>query len=183
MHPMERQKVKNNTGFITAHSLMNSLILEGIDFSKNDRLNKILEDERNQVYLLYPHPEARSLKEYKTKKHDKKVYFIIVDATWPCAKKILRLSSNLKRCTPLTFSKKYLSKYQIKEQPKDGFISTIETAQVILKELNEASIENVDQSKVEALLEPFYKINEYQIECKNDPLKPTYSSRLKNNKT
>jgi len=182
MHPMERQKVKNNTGYITANSLVNSTILEGIDFSRNKKLNKILDDENNQVFLLYPHPEAKSLEDYKLNQESKKTYFIIVDATWPCAKKILRLSPNLKKCIPLTFSKEYLSKYQIKEQPKDGFISTIETAQVMLKELNETKTERISNDKIESFLDPFYKINEYQIECRNDPSKPTYWARLKNNK-
>lgn len=184
MHPMERQKVKNNTGFITNYSLENSILFEDIDFTKNSYLNSALDSKENNVFLLYPFKESKSIKDYITNetivpKSDKKNVFIIIDSTWPCAKKIIRLSPNLKKAMPLTFDEKHLSGYQIKEQPKDGFISTIETAKVILDDLCKFKLETIPSKKLDNFLDPFRKINKYQLECINDPSKETYTARFK----
>lgn len=179
MHPMERQKVKNNTGFISHFSLPNSILIEGIDFSKNNTLNKYLDDSESQVYILYPFENTRSVDYYRKQMKFKKNIFIIIDATWPCAKKMIRLTPRLKDFPSITFKDLHLSKYKIKLQPKDGFISTIESIQVLLKDLSDCKLENISQKKLISFLEPFYEINRYQVECMNDPNKPTYPARLK----
>ncbi len=187
MHPMERQKVKNNTGFITHYSLPNSKLIEGIDFSKHPYVNEVLTSSKYNSYILYPSKGAKTLNDYSDEMQinlaEKRTnVFIIIDSTWPCAKKILNLSPNLKKARHITFDQQYVSGYKIKEQPKDGFISTIETVQVMLSDLTKNKIEKIDAKNIENFINPFIKINEYQLECINDPTRETYSSRLNRNK-
>lgn len=187
MHPMERQKIKNNTGFITHHSLVNSKLIEGINFSDDAYLNQVLNCTKTNVYLLYPFKESRSLTQHiqsqNSSQKKMKNIFILIDSTWPCAKKILKLSPNLQKAAPLTFEKLYLSAYKIKEQPKDGFISTIETVKIVMEDLIKNNLEVISKDKMDHFLDPFTKINDYQLECINNPLKETYQARLKRNKT
>jgi DTW domain-containing protein YfiP len=179
MHPMERQKVKNNTGFITNYSLDNCEIIEGIDFKDNQRFNSLFKGHNN-LYLLFPFENSEPICRTNIDKKSDHNIFIIIDSTWPLAKKILKLNPKLKECIPITFEKKHHSQYQIKLQPKDGFISTMETAQVLLHELNQHKIEQISTEEIDAFIKPFLEINKYQVNCKNDPLKPRYKSRMKN---
>ena len=59
----------------------------------------------------------------------------------------------------------------------------METVQVMIKELTDMGIEKISSNIVDNFLNPFKKINKYQLDCINDPTKETYSSRLKRNKS
>ena len=58
MHPKEVKKNRTGTGWITRISLKDCEILEGLDFSKNKRLNELLSDSRYYPVLLYPGEDA-----------------------------------------------------------------------------------------------------------------------------
>ncbi|MBU0720484.1 DTW domain-containing protein [bacterium] len=161
MHPKEFKKVKNNTGFFTHLSLSNSELFIGVDFSSNKRINEII--ATHESYILFPSPHALSINEQNPKlKSDKEIAIFIIDSTWACTKKIFTQSQNLRSLKHLSFSTQKTSQYQIKEQPQSSYLSTIESALVVLELLNAWHVENLESEELEGFLNPFLKMIEYQ---------------------
>lgn len=99
MHPMEYRKEKNGTGYMTKLQLQNSEIIVGVDFTHNERVNELLDQENCSSFLLYPGENNFNL---STRKSEEVISFMgkhtnifILDGTWPCARKMLKLSKNL----------------------------------------------------------------------------------------
>src|SRR5579863_3692301 len=59
-HPKEARNAIG-TGRLAHLSLADSLLLEGVDFSADKRLNAILNDPGCSCAILYPGPQSRSL--------------------------------------------------------------------------------------------------------------------------
>jgi len=170
MHPKEFKKVRNNTGFFTHLSLSNSEVFIGIDFSKHKRINEIISLHDN--YILFPSSGALNLSEInpKTEKKSKKPLAIfIIDSTWSCTKKIFTLSSNLNQLKHMSFTTTKTSEYDIKIQPDENYLSTIESTLVVLELLNKWNIEQIEQGDLDIFLTPFYKMIEYQKKLIENP--------------
>lgn len=161
MHPMEYKHIKNGTGRLTHLQLKNSSIIDGINFSSHKKVNELIATKK--CYLLYPGEEAINLSVEAPKSYEceENVIFIL-DATWPCAKKMLKLSDNLRKLDRLSFDNSNPSEFLIKQQPHPMCLSTIESVKLVIDELNKFCLEttNLDQ-----FLLPFKKMIEYQIEC------------------
>jgi DTW domain-containing protein YfiP len=165
MHPMEYKKEKNGTGQMTKLQLQNSEIIVGVDFTNNSRVNEILSREKSDSFLLYPGKESFKL----SKKTSSEIssfmgnhaYIFLLDGTWPCARKILRLSKNLQTLKRVSFDNKIKSKFIIKQQPESLCLSTIESVYTVLNILKEG---NVEQCDTQDFLLPFEKMIEYQID-------------------
>ncbi len=171
MHPKEFKKVKNNTGFFTHLSLSNSEIFIGIDFSDNARINEIIASYES--YILFPSLNALNLSEENpllSSREQKPMAIFIIDSTWSCTKKIFTLSENLQKLKHMSFTTTQTSQYQIKEQPKGNYLSTIESTLVVLKLLNEWRVEDVDEEGLNGFLNPFFKMIEYQRNLIENPL-------------
>ena len=162
MHPKEYRKTKNNTGKMTINSLSNSKIFVGIDFSQNKEINELIDNEKNSCFVLYPGESSINLNK-KNIKSEKDIVIFIIDSTWPCSKKILRLSEKLNSLPKISFSSELVSNYQFKKQPNPHCLSTIESTLCILKLLNFHNIENVSQKNLNEFLNPFNEMVEYQI--------------------
>ena len=161
MHPKEFKKVKNNTGHFTHHSLKNSELFIGIDFSDNRRINEIIAS--HESYILFPSENALNLTETKPqKKEQKPLAIFLIDSTWACAKKMFLSSKNLQNLQHLSFTTTKTSQYKIKEQPDKAYLSTIESALVVLELLNKHNIESIKEKQLKNFLTPFYKMIEYQ---------------------
>jgi len=163
MHPKEFKKVKNNTGFFTHLSLTNSEVFIGIDFSEHKRINEIIATHNS--YILFPSQNAINLTEenpsLKNEK-EKPLAIFLIDSTWMCTKKIFTLSSNLNKLQHLSFITDRISKYEIKEQPKSNYLSTIESTLVVLELLSNWGIEDTTERELGGFLTPFLKMVEYQ---------------------
>lgn len=170
MHPMEYRKEKNGTGNMTKLQLKNSEIIVGVDFTKHKRVNEILADKKNDSFLLYPGKENfnLSLKNHKETKAfvGETPYLFILDGTWPCARKMLKLSSNLQKLKRVSFANEIKSKFIIKQQPNSLCLSTIESVYTVLNILNAA---NVEQCNTKNFLLPFEKMIAYQVACILNP--------------
>ncbi len=164
MHPKEYRKTKNGTGHFTNKSLSNSEIHIGIDFSNNKRINQIIEDETNSCYILYPDKNSIKLNEEPIDT-DKNIVLFIIDSTWACSKKMLRVSKNLKYLKRVSFISNKLSNFRIKEQPNSYCLSTIESTQYILELLNYHKVENIEEEKLALFTKPFDKMVDYQLSC------------------
>ena len=160
MHPKEFKKVKNNTGHFTHQILNNSELFVGIDFSNHKRINEII--AVHDSYILFPSTNAVHLSEQCPKQSEKPLAIFFIDSTWACTKKMFTQSTNLNTLKHMSFSSDKTSKYEIKEQPKENYLSTIESTLVVLELLNEWKIESSATSELEGFLRPFEKMIEYQ---------------------
>jgi DTW domain-containing protein YfiP len=177
MHPKEYKKEKNGTGHMTKLQLENSEIIVGVDFTNNTRVNEILITEKSRSFLLYPGKDNFNL---SIRKSSEMIPFMgnnpsifILDGTWTCARKMLKLSKNLQKLKRVSFDNKLKSKFIIKQQPASLCLSTIESVYTVLNLLKEADIE---QCETKGFLIPFEKMIEYQVECILNPNKKSYRS-------
>ena len=177
MHPKEYKKEKNGTGHMTKLQLENSEIIVGVDFTKNNRVNEILIKEESCSFLLYPGKDNFNLSKRKSSEINSFMgnnpYIFLLDGTWPCASKMLKLSKNLQKLKRVSFDNKIKSKFIIKQQPESLCLSTIESVYTVLNLLKEG---NIEQCETKGFLIPFEKMIEYQIEYIQNPNSKNYRS-------
>lgn len=177
MHPKEYKKEKNGTGHMTHLQLENSEIIVGVDFTNNKRVNEILTDEKNRSFLLYPGKDNFNLSIKKSTEINSFMgntpYIFLIDGTWPCARKMLKLSKNLQTLKRVSFDNKLASKFIIKQQPKSLCLSTIESVYTVLNLLNKADLEQCDTKD---FLIPFEKMIEHQLDYILNPDSKYYRS-------
>ena len=167
MHPKEFKKVKNNTGRFTHLSLPNSELFIGVDFTKNKRINEII--QTHQSYILFPSKSAHDLSKEPLQKSSKPYAIFLIDSTWACTKSIFRKSRNLQKLPHLSFTTEKTSRYEIKEQPQSYCLSTMESTHVVLELLVQHGIEQIDTDELRGFLRPFEKMVEYQKQIIQNP--------------
>ena len=165
MHPKEFQKVKNGTGHLTHLSLPNSELYVGVDFREHKRVNTLLNDSSKLCYVLYPGEDSLHLNEKKIENEGRELVIFIIDATWSTAQKLLKVSTNLQALPKLSFTHTKSSQFQIKQQPQEAYLSTIESTLTILELLNEHKMESIEKGSMEHFLDPFKAMIAYQISC------------------
>lgn len=179
MHPKEYKKEKNGTGHMTKLQLENSEIIVGVDFTNNKRVNEILTKEKSSSFLLYPGKDNFNLSIRKSSEINSFMgnnpNIFLLDGTWPCVRKMLKLSKNLQKLKRVSFDNKIKSKFIIKQQPESLCLSTIESVYSVLNLLKGG----VEQCDTKDFLIPFEKMIEYQIECILNPNNKNYRSNTK----
>lgn len=165
MHPKEFKKTKNGTGRLTHLSLPNSQLYIDVDFTQHKAINALIDDPQNLCYVLYPGKESIHLNTQKIELGNRQLVIFIIDSTWPCSVKILRLSQNLQRLPKLSFTHSKTSQFQIKEQPKEFCLSTIESTLTILELLTAHEMESISTKELDSFLDPFLSMVDYQIQC------------------
>jgi len=169
MHPKEFKKVKNNTGHFTRQSLKNSELFVGVDFSNHRRINEIISS--HQSFILFPSSDAINLtKENPKDTTSKKMAIFLIDSTWACTTKMFTQSKNLQKLKHLSFDTSRVSQYQIKQQPQENYLSTIESTLVVLELLNNLKIESIERNNLSNFLNPFINMIKYQQNLINNPL-------------
>lgn len=169
MHPKEAKKNRTGTGRLSHAGLLDSEILVGIDFTKNERLCQLLNDPQYYPVLLYPGGDAWTAKKdgFKEEIGNRRVLAIIIDSTWFCSKKMLRFSTNVTSLPKLSFSGSYKSIYTFKREPSEECVSTIETCYYLIKEFQQAEI--VDKEiNPECLMDGFKELIKLQLQKEND---------------
>lgn len=177
MHPKEYKKEKNGTGYMTNLQLENSEIIVGVDFNNNDRVNEILTNEKSRSFLLYPGKDNFNLSKRKGSEMNsfmgKNPHIFILDGTWPCARKMLKLSKNLQQLKRVSFDNSIESKFIIKQQPESLCLSTIESVYTVLNLLKKGGVEQCD---TKGFLIPFEKMIAHQLEYILNPNSKNYCS-------
>ncbi|MDY3200900.1 MAG: tRNA-uridine aminocarboxypropyltransferase [Arcobacter sp.] len=173
MHPKEFRKTKNGTGHMTNNSLENCELHVGIDFTNHKRVNELLKNEDYEAYVLYPDTNSIKLNTQKLPNEKKSLIFII-DSTWPCSKKILRLSKNLQNLKKISFEHDKSSQFKIKTQPNQYCLSTIESTLCVLEQLNNQKMEEISNDFLGNFLKPFEEMVEYQVKCAYDENRTRY---------
>lgn len=177
MHPMEFKKEKVGTGRFSHLILTNSEILVDINFDENIRLKEILNDPEYETFLLYPGFETIDLGTNTLKDTlNKKAQFIVIDGTWPCAKKMMKLSTCLHHIPRVSFTSDRQSEFKVKHQPLPGCLSTVESIHQVILDLNRMGIE-MTEGKEENLMEVFRYTVEQQIELASDPNRQGYRKK------
>tara|TARA_R110002033_G_C3889177_1_gene238665 strand:+ start:3306 stop:3917 length:612 start_codon:yes stop_codon:yes gene_type:complete len=181
MHPKEYKKEKNGTGHMTKLQLENSEIIVGVDFTNNKRVNDILTNEKNSSFLLYPGKDNFNLSVRESSEVNSFMghnpHLFILDGTWPCARKMLKLSKNLQQLKRVSFDNTIKSKFIIKQQPESLCLSTIESVYTVLNLLKEGDVEACD---TENFLIPFEKMIAHQLEYMLNPNNKNYSPTANN---
>jgi len=178
MHPKEFRKTKNGTGHMTNNSLENCELHVGIDFTNHKRVNELLNDKNYEPYVLYPDTNSIKLNIQKLPCEKKSLVFII-DSTWPCSKKMLRLSKNLQNLRKISFEHDKSSQFKIKTQPNQYCLSTIESTLCVLEQLNFHENENIPSKSLENFLIPFKKMVDYQVKYAFDENNIRYKPAFK----
>lgn len=155
-HPAERRKYYSTAKLVT-NLISNSKRLRGIEFSEEQIASQF---NAQNTYLLYPSSEAIDCVDLPLQ-HDDTV--IVVDGTWVEARKILHKSPHLRSFQHLTFQAPLVSNYQIRKQPKENYLSTIESIGHLLR-LN-AAANHLDHKLAEyqKLFDVFTKMVEQQL--------------------
>ncbi len=165
MHIKEFKKTKNNTGRLTHLSLKNSELYIGESFAEHLHVNNLIDDEDNNCYVLYPSQNSLSLNNTCISHNNKTSVIFIIDSTWACSKKMLYLTPKLDALQKISFTHDKISQYQIKAQPEDHCLSTIESTLCVLELLNQDGTETITQNSLEKFLNPFIEMINYQLEC------------------
>lgn len=180
LHPMEAKKEKMGTGKLSKLSLLNSEIITGVDFSEDEKVNSLINDRENFCTVLYPGKSALNLSTdditplFEKKNAGLKLVIFLIDGTWPCAKKMMRLSLNLKNLPRLSFSAGHTSIFEIKEQPADFCLSTLESIHFFIQECNRRGLEET-RGLEDHMIEAFKAMIQFQIKCSLDPELSTYT--------
>ncbi|MCR5621747.1 MAG: DTW domain-containing protein [Treponema sp.] len=169
MHPKEAKRQRTGTGRLASLTLEGSEILVGVDFSSNARLNALLSDPGYYPVLLYPGPDAWTAgKEgFKESLGGRKLLVIIIDSTWACSKKMIKLSKNVLSLPKFSFSGSYRSIYTFKREPKEYCVSSIESCYYLIKELQAASVVSASVDP-EPLMDVFKELVKFQLEKENE---------------
>ncbi len=166
MHPKEARRQKTGTGRLASLSLLDSEIIEGIDFTDNARLMTLLADPAYAPFLLYPAEDAyhTDMPSFRKRIGTKVPLVIVIDATWFFAKKMVQASKNLHGLPALSFGAPYRSGFEFKKQPHPSCLSTIESAYYLVNELRAAGIANPDADP-EPLMAVFRRMIDFQLAC------------------
>ena len=177
MHPMEYKKEKVGTGRFTHLILKNSEIIVDIGFDQNKRLQEFLHDENYETYLLYPGQKTIDLGGDELKSSlKKKAQFIVIDGTWPCAKKMMKLSTFLHNIPRVSFTSERISEFDVKHQPMPGCLSTVESIHQVILDLNRMGIEK-SQHAEENLMDVFRYTVRQQKDLAQDPSRQGYRKK------
>jgi DTW domain-containing protein YfiP len=175
MHPKEFKQEKVGTGRLTHLCLPNSEIQVGVAFDDHSPVRALLRDPANHCVLLYPGPSARNLSRGELTAIDyagKRLVVLLLDATWACARKMLRLSPSLQALPRIMFTPTAPSRFVIKQQPQEGCLSTLEATHETLLALERAGLDAYPDPA--QLLDVFDRMQRYQIECALDPARGGY---------
>jgi DTW domain-containing protein YfiP len=178
MHPMEFKKEKVGTGRFSHLILKNSEIIVDVGFDENKRFQEVLSDQKYQSVILYPGVETIDLSQAdsSSKLGNKPIQFFIIDGTWPCAKKMMKLTTKLHHLPRVSFKAERISEFQVKHQPMPGCLSTVESIHQVIVDLNHLGREH-SENQEENLMHVFRKTVQQQISLASDPSRAGYRKK------
>ena len=131
-------KHRFGTGRMAHLSLRNSLLVEGVDFSADERIHRELHCSTGFPVLLFPGEDALNLSRRSPKERmalvpaGRQWVVFVLDGTWKSVRKMLRLSHNLANLPKVCFDPPSPSNYRIRRQPQAHCYSTLEAIHQVL---------------------------------------------------
>lgn len=166
MHPKEARKQKSGTGRLCHLVLKNSRLHVGVDFTNDSKVRALIADPEYTSVLLFPAERAANLSQDGYRSfigRQGKLQIFVVDGTWSLARKILRLSQNLRALPAVSFTPRQPSNFQFKKQPRAECLSTIESIHLLLELGREQEVEVADNN-IEQLPEIFGRLVQIQLQ-------------------
>ncbi|KJY90716.1 DTW domain protein [Vibrio neptunius] len=155
-HPTETNRPMG-TARILRLSLENSYLFEGENFTQHSELNKLLDEQGCQHFVLYPGEVSVSHEEVaKAFFRESKVRIILLDGTWKKAYKMWQLSENLQALPLVRLPENLQGNYRIRKAPSDNSLSTVEAGYHILTLLQ-------PEQDFTPLLDTFNNMIDFQI--------------------
>lgn len=176
---MEYKKEKVGTGRFCHLIVKNSELLVGVDFDRDERFLELLQDSEYQSYVLYPGESSLDLAGDELLRDKKKKQFFVIDGTWPCAKKMMKLTTSLHSLPRVSFQQKKESAFIIKHQPMPGCLSTVESVTILLSELERMNIEDLGEKK-QNLLDVFNYCVDLQLQLSQENRETGYRRSAEN---
>jgi DTW domain-containing protein len=131
-------KHRLGTGRMAHLCLSNSLLLDGVDFSRDERIEREIQNPSFFPVLLYPSEDATNLTRQTPAERlalvptGRHLVVFLLDGTWKSVHKMLRLSQNVASLPRLRFEPPAASSYRIRRQPRSHCYSTIEAIHHVL---------------------------------------------------
>lgn len=145
-----------NTVALMKKSYQNIKVFIGEDFTHHDELNSIIDNNKDNLMLVFPTLKSELL----TSVHQKKItHIILLDGTWKKTQKIFILSKNLHLLPSIKLEIESASLYKIRKGPKalEHSLSTLEASLSVLNIL-EKDLETT------SLKDSFLAMIDFQIE-------------------
>jgi DTW domain-containing protein YfiP len=159
-HPRER-KVAIGTARMAHLALANSELLEGVDFSGHRRLEALAAEEG--TYVLYPGEGAQDVSALRARPPRN---VVLVDGTWPQARKIIRTNPLLQRLPRIAFTPERPSNYRIRREPAFHCVSTVEAVVEVLGQLEG------ERERLTPMLAAFARMVDMQLEAEKKRVGP-----------
>ena len=124
----------SNTGWLVADVVPDTFAFGWTRTGVDPALLVLLADEQWQPYLVFPEafvPGGRVVTEVATKT-TKRPLFVLLDATWPEARKMFRKSPYLDKLPVLNLQSEQLSNYKLRRSQQDSHFCTSEVAALCL---------------------------------------------------
>ncbi|MFO0687888.1 MAG: tRNA-uridine aminocarboxypropyltransferase [Myxococcota bacterium] len=153
-HPRERDKAIG-TARIAALCLPGLETVVGVDFERDERVDRLLSDPQAPAMLLYPAADARDLRRDPPAGP---ITLVVLDGTWSQARNLLRDNPRLQALPRLAFAPDAPSEYRIRREPREDYVSTIEALVNAL-----GLLEGGDPRRFDVLLAPFRAMVERQL--------------------
>jgi len=163
MHPKEFRHQKCTTGRLTCLNLANSEIIQGVSFDGNPRVRALIDDPANYPILLYPGAGAFVVGRGfpADALGGRRLVVFLIDATWHCARTVVRESPSLMHLPRLAIEPRAPSRFTIKHQPAAWCLSTIEATHELLLALEAGGLDVYPDK--ERLLRSFDAMQDFQI--------------------
>ncbi len=177
MHPMEARRERVGTGRLAHLCLESSLIIEGVDFTDHSQVNQLIADQQYYPMVLYPGKSAHNISEAPLQPSvvkNKRPLIFVIDGTWPCAKKMMKLSRNLHLLPRICFTPERPSLFEVKMQPDPMCLSTIESIHFFIEQWRKSNGLSDEKMPHDVLMSVFLQMVGFQKKCALDPTLPSY---------
>ena len=124
-----------NTGWLIADVIKDTAAFGWSRTDIDERLPALLNDPQWQPYIVFPGEfvaAERVVNEVKVET-GKRPLFILLDATWPEARKMFRKSPYLDQLPVLSLAPEQMSRYRLRRSKRDDHFCTAEVAALCLK--------------------------------------------------
>ncbi len=148
--------------------LPNSELVIGVRVDDDPRVRACLADPSRAPLLLYPGDAATPLEAFAD---DTPRTLVVLDGTWPQSKKLLRENPRLASLPRASFVPPAPSEYRIRREPKDNYVSTLESVAYALGVLEQ------EPAKFTALYAPFRAMIDTQIDHESSRPEPRKKRR------
>lgn len=140
---------------MAAACLPRASLVVGTELDDHRDVRAHLDDPNEPAILLWPGPGARDL---ATDPPREPVTLVVVDGTWPLAKKLVRINPRIASLPRYAITPDVPSRYQIRSEPRAECVSTLEAV------MHALGILEGDPNKFQPMLEPFLAMIRMQLE-------------------